>query len=269
MKSLFESWILNPVAFQVGPLVIYWYGIAYIVAFLLAWSYALWLEKNHSSALTKTIVDSCFGIPGLLGVVIGGRLGHILFYAPAYYLSHPLEILMTWKGGMSFHGGLLGVIIALYFVSKQWKNVSYLAIMDLLAVVTPIGLGLGRLANFVNGELYGKISQVPWALSFPTGGIHPRHPSQLYEAILEGVVLFLILNIVWRKTQARHKPGYLSGIFLIGYALSRFMIEFVRENPPAPLELIPLSMGQYLCIPMLLLGSYLIYRGKFCVHDNS
>lgn len=257
-----NPWGLDPIAFHLGPLTVYWYGIAYVVAFLLAWSYALWLAQRHQSSVPRAVIDKCFGIPSLVGIVLGGRLGHVLFYSASYYLAHPLEILMTWRGGMSFHGGLVGVLVALYWLSRQWKSLSYLAVLDLLAVVAPIGLGLGRLANFINGELFGTVSTLPWAMVFPTGGTLPRHPSQLYEALLEGIFLLFLLNILWRKTSLRYTPGRLTGVGLMGYGFIRFMVEFVRDNPPATLENIPLSTGQWLSIPMIALGLYLFYRPR-------
>ncbi len=198
----------------------------------------------------------------VVGVVLGGRAGYILFYNAEDYFAHPLEMLKVWHGGMSFHGGMMGVIGAAYLFTKQHK-IGFFAFTDVLACVTPIGLGLGRLANFVNGELYGRETNVPWGVIFPRGGDVPRHPSQIYEAILEGVVLFLILFVVSKNKKWRARPGILSGVFLFGYGLFRLSIEFFRE-PDQQLGFLyaGATMGQLLCLPMILFGLYLILRSE-------
>ena len=198
----------------------------------------------------------------ILGTILGGRLGYVLFYNLPMYMEHPADILHIWQGGMSFHGGMLGVIIAVALYA-YFQKINFLAVTDYFAAATPIGLGLGRLANFVNGELYGRVTNMPWGMVFPRGGPLPRHPSQLYEAGLEGFVLFLVLWLMIRQPQIRAKPGMISGTFLIGYALCRIIIEQFRE-PDAQLGFIfgTLTMGQILSIPMILGGLWLIQNSR-------
>ncbi|MDH5750199.1 MAG: prolipoprotein diacylglyceryl transferase, partial [Rhodospirillales bacterium] len=197
-----------------------------------------------------------------LGIVIGGRLGYVLFYNFDFYLSNPGAILQVWKGGMSFHGGLLGVVVATYlFVRKRGLDV--LPFADLIACAAPIGLFLGRLANFINSELYGRVTDVPWAMVFPNGGAASRHPSQLYEAGLEGLVLFAILFILWRQESVRRRPGMLMGVFLIGYWAARSFVELFRQ-PDVQIGFMSggTTMGQWLSFPMLLLGLFLLVRAR-------
>ncbi len=201
----------------------------------------------------------------VLGVVLGGRLGYVLFYHPEYFAGHPADIVKVWQGGMSFHGGMLGVIIAFYWFAKR-QSVAFLPLMDLVAAAAPIGLFFGRIANFVNGELYGRVTDpdvAPLAMVFPRGGSLPRHPSQLYEAGLEGLVLFTVIVLFIYTRHALKKPGTVSGVFLLGYGLSRFIVEFFRE-PDAHLGLLlfDFSMGQWLCVPMVLLGVYMIRQAQ-------
>lgn len=248
---------LDPVALSIGPLALRWYSLAYIGGILAAWWLLLRMVKRPGSPMTAKHVDDLITWC-TLGVILGGRLGYVLFYNPAQYLSDPLAMLKLWEGGMSFHGGLSGVIIAILLYARS-KGLSALRILDYLAVVSPLGLLFGRLANFVNGELWGRATDGTWGIIFPDAGPEPRHPSQLYEAALEGALLFIVLNILFWATSARMKPGLLGGLFIAGYGLSRFVIEFFRE-PDAQLGVlsIGLTMGQLLSLPMILLGLWLI-----------
>lgn len=252
---------IDPVALALGPLEIRWYALAYLAGLLLGWRYVLYLtgkDKEQSGAYTKTDIDD-FLAWAIVGVILGGRLGYVLFYQFDMYISDPLAILKVWQGGMSFHGGALGVIIAMIvFSRRRQKNV--LRLTDPVCAAVPIGLFFGRIANFVNGELYGRVADVPWSFVFPRGGEEPRHPSQLYEAALEGSVLFVVLFMLARNEKIRNKPGIISGVFLIGYGLARAFVEFFRE-PDAHIGYIAeyFTMGQILCIPMVLGGLYLIY----------
>jgi phosphatidylglycerol:prolipoprotein diacylglycerol transferase len=207
------------------------------------------------------IVDD-FLFYATLGVVIGGRLGYVLFYHPGYFLAHPLEIFAVWQGGMAFHGGLLGVVVGCFLVARK-HGVAPLEIGDAAAVAAPIGLFFGRLANFINGELYGRPSDVPWAMVFPGGGPLPRHPSQLYEAFLEGFVLFVVMAWLARGAYDPARRGRLAGVFLIGYGLARFAVEFVRQyDPQLGLLFGALTMGQLLSLPMIALGAWLFARTR-------
>ena len=236
---------IDPVLFQIGPFAIRWYALAYIIGLVLGWRYCLWLAAQRPLALGRELFDDYF-VWAILGVLLGGRLGYVLFYKPGFYLENPLQIPMLWEGGMSFHGGMIGVIVLLWLYTRR-RGVPFFPMMDVVAVAGPIGLFFGRLANFINGELYGRATDVPWAMVFPNGGPEPRHPSQLYEALLEGIVLFLVLHVLARRTDARLRYGLLSGVFLIGYSLSRLAVEFVRE-PDAHLGYLGglVTMGQLL-----------------------
>jgi phosphatidylglycerol:prolipoprotein diacylglycerol transferase len=253
---------IDPVLVQVGPFAIRWYALAYIVGLLIGWRYCLYLAGRPPRLVTRDQLDDFF-LWATLGVVLGGRIGYVLFYQPGYFLEHPLDILFVWEGGMSFHGGLIGVILAMYLFARR-RGIPFFALTDIVASATPIGLFFGRLANFVNGELFGRPTDVPWAMVFPNGGDQPRHPSQLYEAALEGVVLFLALFLLARFTRALERPGLLSGVFLIGYGLSRFLVEFFRE-PDAQLGYLlggTVTMGQILSLPMIALGLFLVFRAR-------
>lgn len=248
---------IDPIIFQLGPLAFRWYSLAYICGLLFAWRYMLHLAARSPDVASQKDVDD-FLVWGTLGVILGGRIGYSLFYNFDYYASNPLVILQIWKGGMSFHGGALGVIIAgLVFVKR--RGISPLRFADIVACATPVGLMLGRLANFINGELFGRVSDVPWAMVFPRGGSEPRHPSQLYEAILEGLILFIVLAALSRNRIIRKRPGVLLGTFLLGYALARSFVELFRE-PDIQLGTLAagLTMGQWLSVPMAVGGIYLI-----------
>lgn len=252
---------LNPVAVALGPVKIHWYGIMYMLAFLFFVFVGKWRIKKYNLQLVtaQTVDDLLFY--GALGVVIGGRLGYCLFYQPGYYLFHPLDIVKTWDGGMSFHGGLIGVLVAAYFVAKKYKT-TFFVISDFIAPLVPMGLFFGRVGNFINGELWGRVttSTMPWVMVFPQSGVlSPRHPSELYEALGEGIIFLLIL---WIYASKPRKVGQVSGVFMIGYGCIRFFLEYFRE-PDAFLltfaQKTGLSMGQWLCIPMVLAGVLILY----------
>lgn len=247
---------IDPIAVQIGPLKVHWYGIMYLVGFVAAW----WLGRiraNKPGSGWKAIeMDDVIFYLGL-GVVFGGRLGYILFYDFAQYLDEPLRILKVWEGGMSFHGGLLGVITAMWLYGRKTGR-SFFQVADFIAPLVPIGLGAGRIGNFINGELWGQVSTVPWAMVFPEGGPLPRHPSQLYEAFLEGLVLFIIL---WVFSSKPRPAMAVSGLFLFCYGIFRFSVEFVRV-PDAHLGYLALdwlTMGQILSTPMILGGILLLW----------
>lgn len=246
---------IDPVLLSIGPLKVHWYGIAYIIGIVAGWRYALYLVRHYAPDLKEKDFDD-FVTWIVIAIIVGGRLGHILIYEAGYYFSHPLEILMTWRGGMSFYGGLVGVIIATLIYCKR-RSINPFRFADVMAATVPIGLGLGRVANFINGELYGTITDVPWAVEFPQGGLLPRHPSQLYEAFLEGLVLFLILGFVWHRTKLSKTPGRITGLFLVGYAVSRFLVEYVREPDIVYTILsMPFTTGQLLALPFLAIGVF-------------
>ena len=250
---------LDPVAFQMGWVVIRWYSLAYIFGLLGAWLLARKMSRVSKSVFTVLKIDD-FLIWATVGIIVGGRLGYVLFYNLGYFLEFPAQIPALWQGGMSFHGGLIGVLVATLLFAKK-KEISPLAMGDILVCVAPIGLFLGRLANFINGELYGRVSHaVPWVMIFPGGGEEPRHPSQLYEAFGEGLLLFVILNAVWwLMPKYRERQGFMSGLFFVLYGGVRFILEFFRE-PDEHLGFIiqNLSMGELLSIPMILFGGWLM-----------
>lgn len=254
----FEFPNIDPVAFELGPLVIRWYALAYLLGFLLGWRYCLrmatWDKANRPD---QTDIED-FVPWAIVGVILGGRLGYILFYNLDVYMANPLEILKLWQGGMSFHGGMLGVIAALILFPLR-RGFNLFRLSDMVAAATPIGLFFGRIANFINGELYGRVTDVPWAMAFPRGGPEPRHPSQLYEAALEGAVLFVMLAVLIRIPGIRNRPGMIAGLFLSAYAFFRFIVEFFRE-PDAHIGFVidHISMGQILCVPMFMFGAALL-----------
>ena len=247
---------IDPVLIAIGPLAIRWYSLAYIAGILGGW----WLlgrvdarskRPMLSEALREDIVVWAIG-----GIILGGRIGYILFYNLPYFLHDPAAMLKVWEGGMSFHGGLLGILIAFWLLARKHR-VSFFELMDRIALVTPIGLFFGRIANFINGELFGRVTDSAFGMVFPHGGALPRHPSQLYEAGLEGIVLGLVLWSVWRL-RGLDAVGRLGGLFLAGYGVCRFVVEFARE-PDAQLGLLAaqMSMGQWLCVPMIIYGGWL------------
>ena len=246
----------NTFAIQFGGFGIRWYAIAYLVGLLAGW-YLLRRETSHiGSPLRPETVDILLNYV-LFGVIIGGRLGYILFYNSAYYLAHPLAMLRIWEGGMAFHGALLGTAIAVLIMAKR-HNMPFFVLTDRIALVVPIGLFFGRLSNFINGELYGRVTTLPWAMVFPKSDGQPRHPSQLYEAGLEGLFLGVIIFMLWRRGWLQ-QHGRLTGVLLAGYGLARSMIEYVRE-PDAQIGLFlnSISMGQLLSVPMIICGVYLV-----------
>lgn len=248
---------IDPIIFSVGPLSVRWYGLMYLIAFLLAnWLANRAADKPGSGWTREQVSDLMFY--GFLGVVLGGRIGYVLFYQFGAWLDDPAYLLRIWEGGMSFHGGVLGVLTAMaIFARKTQKN--FLQLGDFVVILLPLGLGAGRIGNFINAELWGRPTEVPWAVLFPNAGALPRHPSQLYEFLLEGLVLFVML-VLYRRQQP--PAGAVGGLFLLGYGCFRFFVEFFRE-PDAHLGLLSLgmSMGQWLCVPMILTGLALIIWG--------
>ena len=252
----------DPAVLRFGAFAVRWYSLAYIFGFILALCLVKKMAKHTLPTLQKTQLDDLL-FYSVLGVVIGGRLGYVLFYNFPYFIHHLSEILMVWLGGMSFHGGLLGmVVVAILFARKQ--KIPLFVLSDILVAVAPVGLFLGRLANFVNGELLGRVTtSVPWAMIFPTDSLAlPRHPSQLYEALGEGVFLGILLNVLWWKSsQCRRHPGVITGLFFALYALLRFGVEFCRAPDPQIGLIAGLSLGQWLCVPMLLFGVSIVVYG--------
>ena len=259
---------IDPIAFSLGPIAVRWYALAYILGLLLAVWYAKRIVNNQSlwpggepSATGEQIDDLL--IWATLGVVLGGRLGYVLFYNPAYFAANPGSIFQVWTGGMSFHGGFLGVVVACYLYGRR-HGIGLDRLLDLAAAGVPIGLGLGRLANFINAELFGRTTDVPWGMVFPGGGPDPRHPSQLYEAALEGLVLFLLVRVATHHWRVLPRAGAVSGVFAIVYGLSRFIVEFARE-PDAHLGYLAggwLTMGMVLSLPLIGVGVWLWLRAR-------
>jgi len=252
---------LNPIALKLGPLVIHWYGVMYGLAFIIG--YFLLRRRVRSAPYSDEPAWTVDEVSSLIfyaiaGVLLGGRLGYVLFYKPVYYFTHPLDIVKLWDGGMSFHGGALGVIVALWFFARH-QHRAFLHVSDLLVPVVPVGLALGRIGNFINGELWGRPADpsLPWAMVFPQVDQTPRHPSQIYEFLLEGVLLFVLLALYDRR---RPPMGCVSAAFLLGYGVLRFIAEHFRE-PDSFLGILGLglSMGQWLCIPMILVGGALLW----------
>jgi phosphatidylglycerol:prolipoprotein diacylglycerol transferase len=260
---------IDPVAFSVGPVAVHWYGLAYVVGILLGWFYArrlinhseLWNERIPRPTLQQ--IDD-FIVWAALGIVLGGRIGYILFYDLQAVVENPIRAIEIWNGGMSFHGGFLGTTIAMLLFARR-NAIPAWVLFDVVAAAAPIGLFFGRIANFVNGELWGRLTDVPWAMVFPSGGPFARHPSQLYEAGLEGIGLFLVLAVCTWRYKALKTPGTISGIFITGYAISRILVEFFRE-PDAQLGYLAgtgwLTMGMVLSTPMLLFGLWAIFRAR-------
>tara|TARA_Y100000590_G_scaffold470125_1_gene662144 strand:- start:1845 stop:2633 length:789 start_codon:yes stop_codon:yes gene_type:complete len=253
----------DPVFVNLGFFQIKWYSIAYILGIILGWIYAIKIIKlKDNLIIIKPESFDNLVIYLIFGIILGGRLGYVFFYNFDYFIQNPLEILKLWHGGMSFHGGLLGVIIATLIFSKN-KKINFLNFTDVIACVAPIGLFLGRIANFINGELFGKASTLPWAVIFPGGGGIARHPSQIYEAILEGIILFILLNFFALKKNLLIKTGYISGLFLIFYSILRIISEYFRE-PDAHIGYIffYFSMGTLLSLISFLAGCLIIFYKK-------
>ena len=249
---------ISPVMLTIGPLAIRWYSMAYLIGIVVGWFLVNRnVEKNNLGLSRAQVEDFIFYLT--LGIVLGGRLGYVLFYGGSSFWQNPLQIFEVWKGGMSFHGGVLGVIVAAwYFASKV--NYKFLALTDLIVLYAPIGIFFGRLANFVNDELWGRITDVPWAVKFPNGGYWPRHPSQLYEAFLEGVVMFAVLNLLWRHKAVRERHGLVSCLFVILYGIFRIVLEQFRE-PDVQMGYFwgGFTMGQILSLPLIALGAVVMY----------
>lgn len=257
---------IDPVLVQIGPFAVRWYALAYIAGIIIGWRYTLTLVRRGPAppsgpAVTTKDMDD-FIVWATLAIVLGGRLGYVLVYKPGYYIYHPLEALQIWHGGMSFHGGLVGVILAMALFARQ-RGFAFWRLADIVAAATPIGLFFGRIANFINGELYGRVSDVPWAMVFPHGGPEPRHPSQLYQAFFEGVCVFAVLAVLEWRLRVRDRPGTMAGAFLVSYGIARIVGELFRQ-PDAHLGflLLGVTMGQLLSLPMVLFGGWLILRGR-------
>lgn len=259
---------IDPIAFSLGPVAVRWYALAYILGLLLAVWYAKRIVRNANlwpegrpSATTEQIDDLLLW--ATLGVVVGGRLGYVLFYNPAYFAANPTAIFQVWSGGMSFHGGFLGVVVACFLFGRK-HGIGLDQLLDLAAAGVPIGLGLGRLANFINGELYGRATDVAWGMVFPGGGTDPRHPSQLYEAALEGLVLFLAVRMATHYWRVLPRPGAVSGVFAMVYGASRFVVEFAREPDSHIGYLVGgwLTMGMVLSLPLIAVGIWLWFRAR-------
>ena len=253
---------INPVALQLGPLAVHWYGLTYLAAFGLFMALGLrrlrhepFASLTGAQAWSRQDVEDILFL-GVMGVVAGGRLGYCLFYKPAYYLAHPLEVLAVWQGGMSFHGGMLGVIVAMVWFARS-RGKPWLQVADFVAPCVPTGLAAGRVGNFINGELWGRLCSpdLPWGMVFRGAGELPRHPSQVYQFLLEGLLLFVLLWLYARQARPR---GAVAALFLLGYGVFRFVVEFFRE-PDAHLGVLSmgLSMGQWLCVPMIVGGAAL------------
>ncbi|MGF6176726.1 prolipoprotein diacylglyceryl transferase [Ensifer sp. 4252] len=259
---------IDPVIFQIGPLAVHWYGLAYVAGILIGWYYARRLVQNTSlwrngePAATLAQLDD-FLLWAAGGIVLGGRIGYILFYDLGSVLENPIRALEIWNGGMSFHGGFLGTTIAMIVFARR-NGIAIWSMFDIVAAVVPIGLFFGRIANFINGELWGRLSSAPWAMVFPTGGPFARHPSQLYEAALEGLVLLAVIAGFIYRRHALKSPGLVTGIFVLGYAASRIFVEFFRE-PDAQIGYLAggwLTMGMLLSLPMALAGIWAIARAR-------
>ncbi|MDH5557029.1 MAG: prolipoprotein diacylglyceryl transferase [Alphaproteobacteria bacterium] len=253
----------DPVAIYLGPLAIRWYSLSYVVGLLLAWRYCLRLAQKPPHLVTTEQLDD-FLTWAVLGVILGGRLGFVLFYQPAFYLANPGAILKVWQGGMAFHGGLAGVTLAMIIFARR-RQIKLLALTDMIGAAAPLGLFLGRIANFINGELYGRVTDVPWAVIFRHAGDQPRHPSQLYEAALEGLVLFAVQAwMIFGPWKSLRRPGLTTGIFIGGYALARMSVEYFRQPDDYVGEggflFLGTTMGQWLSVPLLLGGAYLVWR---------
>ena len=250
---------IDPIAVAIGPFAVRWYGLAYFAGILIGWWYARRLVANdrlwggNPAPISRLNVDD-FLLWLVLGIVLGGRIGYAIFYQPDHFLSDPLSLLRLWEGGMSFHGGLAGVILAMVAFSLRHR-IPMLSLFDISAASVTFGLFFGRIANFINAELWGRPTDLPWGVAFPNGGSIPRHPSQLYEAVLEGLVLFLVLRVLTHRFQSLERPGLTGGAFIAGYGIARILVEFAREPDPQLGYLAGmLTMGMILSIPMVLVG---------------
>jgi len=253
-SSLLTHPNIDPIAFSIGPLAVRWYGLMYLAGFAIGWWLGTGRIAKGQAPITRAQLDDLLFLI-VLGVILGGRLGYVLFYKPAYYAAHPLEILAIWQGGMSFHGGLLGVMAAMLIAARRHK-VDWLRLMDFLAPLVPPGIAAGRLGNFINAELPGRVTDVPWGMVFPGAGEAPRHPSQLYQFALEGLTLFIVL---WWFSSKPRPRGQVSAMFLLGYGVLRFVAEFARE-PDSFIGYLALglTMGQWLCLAMIAAGAALL-----------
>ena len=259
---------IDPVIFALGPVQVRWYGLAYVVGILLGWQYARRLVANDrlwpqsGSRMTQLDIDD-FLLWATVGIVAGGRIGYILFYDFAAVAANPMRALEIWNGGMSFHGGLLGTLVAMILFARS-RSIPVFSLFDVVCAVVPVGLFFGRLANFINSELWGKLTDVPWAFVFPTGGPFPRHPTQLYEAALEGLLLLAVLAWLIYRRKALSQPGLVAGCFVIGYGLSRIFIEFFREPDVQIGYLVGgwLTMGMVLSLPMLAVGIWAVATAR-------
>ncbi len=250
---------INPEIIKIGPLSVRWYGLMYLIGFIASYLIVKGEIKRRGLRVEKDFLENLYFYL-ILGLLIGARVGYVIFYNLPYYINHPLEVFAIWQGGMSFHGGLIGVILAAFIFTKT-KKFDFFTLTDMLVITAPIGIGLGRIGNFINGELYGRITDVPWAMVFPEAGHLPRHPSQLYEAALEGVLLFVIL---WFLKDKFNRSGIISSLFLILYGIFRFFVEFFREPDPQIGYILGIfTMGQILCALMILIGLNLFfYRSR-------
>ncbi len=258
--------VIDPVAIQIGPVAVHWYGLAYMCGLLLGWLYARSLLANAALWAGKSPAGPEIADDLLLwttfGVVLGGRMGYVLFYEPVYFFANPADIPKLWNGGMSFHGGLAGVCLAVYLFARA-RKIPLLSIADVCSAAAPFGLFFGRLANFVNDELWGRVTDVPWAMVFPSGGPQARHPSQLYEAALEGLALFLVIRLFTHVRKVLPLPGTALGIFFAGYALARITAENFRMYDPEHLFSTGwLTPGIVYSLPMIAIGAYLIWRAR-------
>ena len=252
---------IDPVAIEIGPLAIRWYALSYVAGILFAWRYIRWLGQRVPGGPDKSATDD-FILWATLGIIFGGRLGYVLFYKPGFYLENPLQLLALWQGGMSFHGGVVGVVTVIFLFSWR-RGYDWRVIGDLACCATPWGLFFGRIANFINGELYGRVTDSLLGMVFPGAGPLPRHPSQLYEAVLEGLVLSLLLLWLATRTRLLLQGGCLAGVFLTGYGIARIFSEFFRE-PDAHIGFLAVgtTLGQWLSLPLIVAGIWLIVSSR-------